>query len=249
MNRGDPSPTGGATEHYRLRFMPQRPAARPSMAGIADIAPILIGVMPFGVIAGIAAVEAGLGTVQAYAASPLVFAGAAQLAMMDLIARDATAGVVIATALVINSRFAMYSASLAPTFAPLGAMRKAAAAYLLTDQAFAVSVVRFDRSDEPLPVRFAYFFGAGMALWVTWQVSSAVGVLVGAELPEAWSLDFAIPLVFIALLFPTANDRGTLIAAAGGFFGAVVFAGLPLNLGLLVASGVGIAAGVIGERR
>ncbi len=229
--------------------MSPRPPARPSIAGIADIVPILIGVVPFGIIAGIAAVEAGLGTFQAYAVSPMVFAGAAQLVMMGLISRDAAAIVVVATALVINSRFAMYSASLAPTFGRLGAMRKAVAAYLLTDQAFAVSVVRFDRVDEPISARYAYYIGAGMALWVTWLVSSAVGVVVGAGVPAEWSLDFAIPLVFIALLFPAVNDRGTGIAAVGGFVAAVAFAGLPLNLGLLVASGLGIAAGVVGQRR
>ena len=221
-----------------------QPSARPLIEGIADITPILIGMIPFGLIAGIAAVEAGLEPFQAYAVSPLMFAGAAQLAMLDLIGRDATAIVVVATALVINTRFAMYSAALAPTFAPLRPGNKALVAYLLTDQAFAISVIRFDRVEETVAARLAYYLGGAASLWAVWQVTSAVGVLAGAGLPAEWSLDFTITLVF-----PAVRDRGGAIAAAVGFIAAVVFADLPLNLGLLAASATGIAAGIAGERR
>ncbi len=226
-----------------------QPSPRPFFGGIVDITPILIGMIPFGLIAGIAAVEAGLEPLQAYAVSPLVFAGAAQLAMLDLIGRDATVIVIIATALVINTRFAMYSAALAPTFAPLRARHKAVVAYLLTDQAFAMSVVRFDQVEENVTARLAYYLGAAASLWGVWQITSAIGVLAGAGLPAEWSLDFTIPLVFIALLFPAVKDRAGAIAAAVGFIAAVVFADLPLNLGLLAASATGIAAGVAGGRR
>jgi 4-azaleucine resistance transporter AzlC len=178
----------------------------PFVSGFLEIAPILIGVFPFGLIAGIAAVEAGLGSVQAYSLSPIVFAGASQLAMADLIGRDAAPIVIVATALVINARFAMYSASLAPAFRELGPIRKGIAAYILTDQSFAVSVVRFDQREERLRDRFAFYMGASLGLWATWQISSVIGVVVGAGMPEDWSLDFAIPLVFIALLFPAIKD-------------------------------------------
>jgi 4-azaleucine resistance transporter AzlC len=218
---------------------------RPFVAGLLSLAPILVGVFPFGLIAGIAAVDAGLGSVQAYAASPIVFAGASQLAMMDLISRDAAPIVIVATALVINARFMMYSAALAPTFRELGPIRKAYGAFVITDQSFAVSVVRFDQFDEPLGDRFAYFMGASLGLWGTWQISSLIGVVVGAELPAEWSLDFAIPLVFMALLFPAIKDRGTTIAAIVAAVAAVALVSLPLNLGLLVAAGIGLLAGAI----
>ena len=220
----------------------------PAAAGFLAVAPMLLGVFPFGVIAGIAAVEAGLGSIQAYAVSPIVFAGAAQLATVDLIARDAAPFVIVATALVINSRMAMYSAGLAPEFRRLGPLRKAYGSFVLTDQSFAVTALRMDEIDEPLPDRFAYYMGASMGLWGTWQIASIIGVVVGAGVPESWSLDFAIPLVFMALLVSAVKDRGTAVAAAAGAVAAVVFIGLPLHLGLLVASATGIAVGLLGDR-
>jgi predicted branched-subunit amino acid permease len=205
-------------------------------------------VFPFGLIAGIAAVEAGLGTVQAYSLSPIVFAGASQLAMADLIGRDAAPFVIVATALVINARMAMYSAALAPRFRELPAAHKAVGAYVLTDQSFAVSIVRFDQRDESIRDRFAFYMGASLGLWATWQISSIIGVVVGTGIPESWSLDFAIPLVFMALLFPAVKDRSTTAAAVVAAIGAVAFVGLPLNLGLLAAAACGIAAGLIADR-
>ncbi|MEE8498546.1 MAG: AzlC family ABC transporter permease [Acidimicrobiia bacterium] len=227
-----------------------RPSARrtPFPAGLFDIAPILVGVFPFGLIAGIAAVEAGLGSVQAYATSPIVFAGASQLAMIDLIGRDAAPIVIVTTVLVINARMAMYSAALAPAFRNLSPLRKAYGSYVITDQSFAVSIIRFDHVDETLSDRFSYYMGASLGLWVTWQISSLVGVIIGSGVPEEWSLDFAVPLVFLALVFPAIKDRASTIAAVTAATSAVVFVSLPLNLGLLVASGLGLAAGVIWGR-
>ena len=127
-------------------------------------------------------------------------------------------------------------------------MSKAAGAYILTDQSFAVSVVRFGERDERLADRFAFYMGASLGLWAIWQIASIVGVVVGTGVPESWSLDFAIPLVFIALLFPAIKDRGTTIAAVVGALAAVALVGLPLNLGLLVASALALVAGVAGGR-
>ena len=217
------------------------------VAGVRSILPITLGVIPFGVIAGVAAVEAGLAAGQAIALSPMVFAGAAQLATADLIGRDAAPVVIVLTALVINARFAMYSASLAPELRGIGPARKALAAYLLTDQAFAVSIVHFDREGGDLDTRVAFYFGAAAPLWVIWQTTSIIGVFIGSGVPPGWSLDFAIPLVFMALLVPAVRDRGTRVAAAVAGLAAVALVGLPLNLGLLAAAALGIAAGIIAE--
>jgi predicted branched-subunit amino acid permease len=215
--------------------------------GFLSIAPILIGVIPFGVIAGVAAVESGLGNLAAILFSPLVFAGASQLAAYELIGRDATVIVIVGTVLIINSRFVMYSAALAPHFVGAPVPQKVAASYLLTDQAFAASIVRFANEEESLDLRLAYYFGAALALWVTWQSSTVVGVVIGAGIPPEWSLDFAIPLVFIALLRPAITDRGTVAAAVVGGVTAVAAHPLAYNLGLPVAALAGIVAGLIAE--
>lgn len=216
---------------------------------VRDVSPLLIGVAPFGVIAGVAAVDAGLSPVQAYSLSPLIFAGAAQLATLDLLARDAAVAVVILTPLVINARHIMYSAALAPWFRPLPTTRKAGLAYLMTDQAFAMSILRYARTEEPIGDRVAYYLGVALSLWLTWQVTSIIGIAVGGGIPPEWSLDFAVPLVFLALLFPSITDRPTAVAAVVGAAVAVAAADLPFNLGLPVGAMSGITAGFLVEAR
>lgn len=218
-------------------------------AGVVNISPILIGVIPFALIAGVAAVDAGLDSFAAYALSPLVFAGASQLAAADLIGRDASLAVIVLTVLVINSRMVMYSASMAPHFVKASIGRKAAIAYLLTDQAFAVSILRLEERNEELGVRVAYYLGAGLGLWTTWQAASLAGVLIGAGVPSEWSLDFAVPLVFMALTFLAIKDRTTLVAAVVGATVAVAAFDLSYNLGLPLAALTGIGAGLAFEMR
>jgi len=213
--------------------------------GVRDVAPLLLGVAPFGLVAGIAAVNAGLDLTQAVGMSVVVFAGAAQLAALDLLGRDAPLTVVVVTAVVINLRMLMYSASIAPYFRPFAARVKAGLAYLLTDQAYALSVAGY-RSDRSLD-RVAYYLGAGLSLWVVWQITTVAGVLLGAGVPDAWGLEFAVPLVFLALLVPAMEDGPTTVAGAVGGAAAVAGAGLPLNLGLLVGATVGIVAGLGSE--
>jgi 4-azaleucine resistance transporter AzlC len=218
-------------------------------SGVRNFAPIILGVIPFGAIAGIAAVDAGLTVTQAIGMSVIVLAGASQLATIELLAQDAALVTVVLTALIINARFVMYSASLAGYVMPLSRSRKATIAYLLTDQAYAFSINRFTRQSEPPRVRFAYYTGVGMSLWVVWQVSTAAGALLGAFVPEGLSLDFAIPLVFIALLVPALRDLSDVLAAVTAAVLAVVAFGLPYNLSLITAAVVGVGFGVWQARK
>lgn len=215
--------------------------------GLADVAPLLPGILPFGMVAGIAAADAGLGLADAVALSVVVFAGAAQLAALELLGNDAPLAVVVITAVVINLRMLMYSASIAPYFRHLSGAWKAGLAYLLTDQAYALSIVAYRRDDGI--DRRAYYLAVGVTLWVVWQVATVAGFLLGAGIPAAWQLDFAVPLVFIAVLVPAIEDGPSLAAALVGGAVAVVGGGLPLNLGLLVGALVGILAGLGAESR
>lgn len=215
--------------------------------GFVAVAPILIGVVPFGVIAGVASVEAGLGVAGAVGLSTIVFAGASQLAMIDLIARDAALPVIVFTALVINSRMMMYSASLVTHWSQVPRPRRAMLSYLITDQAYAISVARYEMVEEPLGDRIGYYLGAALGLWSTWQISTLVGVAVGTGVPPSWQLDFAVPLVFLALLVPAVTSRPRLVAALVGGVAAVAAAGLPYNLGLVAGALGGIAAGTLAE--
>ena len=213
--------------------------------GVRDVSPLLLGIAPFGVVAGIAAANAGLSALQALGMSVIVFAGAAQLAALELIDQGAPLTVIVVTAVVINLRMLMYSASIAPYFQSFTARVKGGLAYLLTDQAYALSISRYRSADGV--DRVAYYLGAGGTLWLVWQITTLVGVFAQAGVPEALGLEFAVPLVFLALLVPAMEDGPTTVAGLVGGAVAVVAAGLPLNVGLLVGATAGIIGGLAAE--
>jgi 4-azaleucine resistance transporter AzlC len=215
--------------------------------GARAIAPLLIAVVPFGLVFGIVAAGSTVGPWLGGSTSVIIFAGAAQLATLQLIDASAAGAVVIATALVINARHLMYSAALAPHFQEFPAIARVALPYVMTDQAFAVSIVRYGEMTDPVHKRW-FFVGAALALWVTWQISTVFGIVLGAQVPASWSLDFAIPLVFLVLLIPAIKSRPDLVAAVIGGGVAVATAGAPYGLGLMIGALSGVIAGVIAQR-
>lgn len=217
------------------------------IAGIKAISPILLGVIPFATISGIAAVEIGFSTQLALTMSFIVFAGASQLAVLQLIGVSASTLVILLTAFIINLRFAMYSASIGPHFKGLSLKWRSVLAYLLTDQAYAVSITRFDNGLKEH--KHWFYLGAALAMWGTWQGSTMAGVFLGTQVPESWSLDFAIPLTFIALAAPLVKGRAAVAAALTAGLIAVVATRLPFNSNLIVAAVLGILVGVLVEWR
>lgn len=209
--------------------------------GVQDILPILVGVIPFGLVFGAVAVETGLTTWEAMGFSLFIFAGASQLAAVELLAKDASVVVIVFTIAVINLRMLMYSASLAPEFAGVPRRTRVLGAYLLTDQAYAVTIAKADELGNPRR-RFVYYLGAAIPLYVNWQLVSLIGAVGGAAIPDSIPLDFAIPMVFLVLLVPAVKDRPGLAAAATAGVLSVALGFLPANLGLFVAalSGVGV---------
>ncbi|KTG30318.1 AzlC family ABC transporter permease [Haloferax profundi] len=215
--------------------------------GVRDVMPLHLGIVPFGLVAGVAAVEQGLSIFHAIGFSTIVFAGASQLAMIELLGADAPLAIVVGTAVVVNLRMLMYSASIAPYFRDFAARSKTIASYLLTDQAYALSLARY--GEDGRTDRFAYYVGVAASLWVVWQISTIAGAFLGAGLPPEWGFEFAAPLVFLALLVPALKDRAS---AASGLVGglvavAVVAAGVPFHLDIIVAAIVGVGAGLAVE--
>lgn len=215
--------------------------------GVKDELPILVGVIPFGMIYGILAISAGLSEAEAQAMSVIVFAGSAQFMLVQLAGIGTPALIMIVTGFVINLRHALYSASVAPHMRKLNPIWKTILAYLLTDEAYAVAITRYNREDES-DRKYWYFLGAGLALWTSWQISTAVGVFLGAQVPPGWSLDFTLALTFIALVVPSLRDRPSLFAAISAGVVAVLAAGLPYKLNLIVAALVGIIVGLWSEK-
>lgn len=225
------------------------PTMRAALRGARTVSPLLLGVVPFGIVASVAVVDQGLGVASAFGFSTVMFAGAAQLAAIEVLGRDAPVLVAIGTVAIVNLRFVMYSAALAPFLGDAGLGSRLAAAYMLTDQAFAVSVTAYRQRQMPARARLAYYLGAAGLMWVSWQGATLVGVLIGSTLPDGLPLDFVLPLVFMVLLIPAIEDRPTAVAAAVGGMVAVLAAALPSGTGLLVGAGAGIAAGVFAATR
>lgn len=212
-------------------------------SGVRDCLPLLLGVVPFAMVTGIAAIDAGLTPVQAVGMSAVVYAGASQIAAVDLLGETAPLAVVVFTAVVINLRLLMYSASIAPHLAKYSRRTRASLAYLLTDQAYALSLTKHE-TDGVDDIR-SYYLGVALTLWITWIVCTALGVVVGTSVPEEWGLSFAVPLVFLAILVPVMTDRPRIVAALVGGGVAVLSAGVPFNLSLPIGAIAGIAAGLL----
>jgi len=217
------------------------------IAGVRAILPILLGVAPFGMIYGVLAIGAGLNVGAAMSMSPIVFAGSAQFVGVQLIHSGVPGMVIVFTTFIVNLRHILYSASIAPHLARLSRRWKWLLAYLLTDEAYAVTITHYNQaaaSTVESAHKHWYLLGAGLTMWSTWQVSTAAGIFLGAQVPSSWSLDFAIALTFIALVVPALRDRPSITAAISAGVIAVIAADLPYKLGLIVAAIGGIAIGL-----
>lgn len=226
------------------------------ISGIKAELPILLGVIPFGMIYGVLALSAGITPAEAQSMSTIVFAGSAQFITTQLVASGSPALIMVLTIGIVNLRHALYSASIAPYLKSLKTTWKWLLSYLLTDEAYAVAITHYQRTNPSNNPKVAgndrrhwYFLGAGLTLWTTWQASTAIGIFLGTQVPESWSLDFTLPLTFIALVVPGLNDRASLFAALSASLVAVLAFGLPFKLGLIVAALAGILVGLWSESR
>jgi predicted branched-subunit amino acid permease len=210
--------------------------------------PVQLGVIPFGVITGVAMVASGIPPLAAVAMSLLVFAGASMVASAQLLASGTPALLIILTTLIINLRFVMYSASLRLHFAQAPLRLRLLLAYLTADNAYGLMLQRF--SDHPGdPGKLPFYLGAGSAIWVAWQLAVFAGVAIGAGVPASWRLEFAAPLAFIAMTVPLLRDRAMIAAALAAGITVIAAHALPLKLSVLLAAAVGIGAGMLAERK
>ena len=208
--------------------------------------PACVGLLPFGLVCGVGAAAAGADWLGSLGMSAIIFSGAAQIVAAQLVAADAPLLVIVLTCVVLGLRFLMYSAAMAPFLKPLPARWQKGLAFLLTDQAFAVAVRRFNASADRRGAGL-HFLGCGMALWSFWQFACMAGFLAGNLIPAAWSLEFAVPLCFIALLAPLFRDAPTIVAAVTAGVAVLAMSHLPMRLNLIVAGVLGILAGTLAD--
>ena len=212
--------------------------------GVKAELPLLLGVFPFGMIYGVLAMSNGLARGAAQSMSFIVFAGSSQFVTAQLVGVAAPGLIIVLTIFVVNLRHALYSAYLAPHLKHLPPQWKILLAYLLTDEAYAVTAIHYEK-DGDATFRHYYFLGAGFTLWFAWQLSSAVGIFLGVLLPESWPLEFALPLTFIAMVVPVLKTRASASAALSAGVVAVAAFALPYKLAIIVAALVGISVGML----
>lgn len=218
-------------------------------AGVRGQLPILLGVVPFGLIFGVLAITADIPPLEAQAFSLIIFAGSSQFIAAGLVGDGVPPLLIVITIFAVNLRHALYSATLAPHWQALSGRWKTVLAWLLTDEAFATSIVRYSADDDKTHAHW-YAFGTGLTLWTAWQLSTVAGIVLGTQVQQAADigLDFALPLTFLALVFPMLVDRPMLLSAAAAGLSAVALADLPFRSGLLVAAIIGIAVGMLAEK-
>lgn len=235
------------TAQHRRSASPTRSAEFRS--GIRAELPIAVGVVPFGMIYGVLALAAGLPPMLAQGMSSIVFAGSSQFIGVQLIGVGTPLAVLWLTTFVVNLRHMLYSASVAPHIRQLSRLWRAVLAYLLTDEAYVMAALHYDDDTVSPRHKHFYYLGAGLTLWTVWQLSTAAGIFLGAQIPVSWALDFTLALTFIGLIVPALGNRPNLIAALTAGVVAVLTFSLPYKLGLLLAALTGIVAGVLVETR
>ena len=217
-------------------------------AGVRAEIPLLVGVFPFGLIYGVLALGSGLSVSAAQMMSSIVFAGSSQFITSQLVHESAPGIVLILTIAVVNLRHMLYSASLAPYLSSLSMRWKVLLSYFLTDEAYAPSIIQYEEQGRT-PFSHWFVLGAGFSLWLIWQVSTAIGIFLGSAIPESWSLDFALPLTFIAMVMPVLKNRPSILAALSAGMVALLAYSLPYKLGLILAALIGIVVGTILEKK
>lgn len=220
---------------------------RAALDGMATMWPLMIPGIPVGVVLGLAIREEGLPLLAGWSTSWIIFAGASQLAAINLIAQGASSLVIIATVIAINARHIIYSAALRGRFAPYPTWIRATVPYLLIDQQFAAAETAPELVDPTPRYRLWHFLGGGALLWTVWQVAVALGIAIGDFVREEWQLIFSVPILFLGLMVLSLRSKPTVVAAVVAGAVAVFARGLPQGSGLLLAIFLGAAAGVIAE--
>jgi len=212
--------------------------------GVRDGAPFILVIVPFSTLFGVVATEAGLSVFETLTMSVLVIAGAAQFTAVELLRNDVPTLIALVSALAVNLRMAMYSASLTPYLGKATLGQRAWAAYFLVDQTYACSVLKYEQNpDWSIGQRLTYFFAVAVPICPLWYLFTVIGALIGNSIPESFALDFAIPITFLALIAPMLRTRAHLAAAFVSVVAALLLNGVVYNLGLLVAGILGMMAG------
>ncbi len=216
--------------------------------GYLDAAPFILIIIPYSMLFGVVARDAGLDILQTISMTVIVIAGASQFTALALLQDNAPVLIALLVSLAVNLRMALYSAALVPYLGHARLGVRVLMAYLMVDQAFAVAVRTYEDNPEmSKSARVAYYFGCMMLVCPLWYASTIAGAVLGKAVPASWSFDFAVPVAFIAMLAPLLRSGPHIAAAFVSAVASLAFAWVPWSLGLIIAAICGILAGAQAE--
>ncbi len=207
--------------------------------GLIDISPLLIPVIPFGIIFGAIGIELGFSPLITYATSLIIFGGASQIVFIQLLSGGASSLIAIASVGVINSRHFLYGAVLTEYLEKLTLIKKLLLSYIITDQTFAVSN-KYLKNNKSEQYNYYHLIGSGVTLWLTWQISTVVGILLGSIVPDELGLKFAIPLTFIAIIINEFRKLDHVLIMIISGISSLIFFNIPFKAYVIVAPLVGL---------
>jgi len=213
-------------------------------------APFVLVVVPFAVLFGVVATEAGLSLFETMVMTSLVVAGAAQFTAVQLLSEGAPTLIALVTALAVNLRMAMYSASLTPHLGSAPVRHRAVIAWLMVDQAYACGMLAYERNLAwSAAQKVSFYFGTVSLIVPLWCAATFAGAVVGEAIPPEFALDFAVPITFLAMMGPMLRTPAHMVAAVAAITVSLVLAFLPYSMGVLVGGLAGMIAGAEAERQ
>ena len=204
--------------------------------GITDVSPLMIPVVPFGIIFGVIGMELGLSPYMTFGMSVIIFGGASQIVLLQLFSGGASSLVAISSVGAVNSRHLLYGAVFSEYLSHLKLTWKVILSYVLIDQAFAVSNTYFKKNKEN-EFKHYHLLGAGFTCWTVWQISTVLGIVLGSVIPEELGLSFTISLTFLALLI---NDfrkfKNIIVMLVSGIVATIGYNTIPFQAYIIVAA-------------
>ena len=204
-------------------------------SGTVDVLPLMIPVVPFGIIFGAIGIELGFGPYLTYATSIIIFSGASQIVILQLLSSGATSLIAITSSSVVSTRHLLYGAVVSQHLNHLSIYWKIGLSYLLTDQAFAVSNEYFKKNNSNKNKHY-HLVGSGFTLWFIWQLTTIIGIILGSIVPEELGLTFTIPLTFLALLVNYLRNLDHLIVIIISGVSSIIFFDSPFKSYIILSS-------------
>lgn len=206
--------------------------------------PLQLGVFPFGIAYGILGIEVGLTNIQTFLLSIIIFAGVSQIVFAQLFSTFTPSFIIVGTIGIVNLRHILYGVSLSSYLKKLSLKWRVILSYLITDEAFAISYKRFSEEKKTKYMHF-HLLGSGITLWISWQISTLIGIFIGPSIPNSLNLEYVIPLSFIAIVVVSINTKIKLIVFIMSALFSILLRDLPWNLWIITSALISIIIGVL----